>query len=122
MSFTLRLATMDDVTRLTALIQTSVRVLQAADYTPEQLEAALEGVYGVDTRLISDGTYFAVDVGGELAGCGGWSKRRTLFGGDRWSAREDSLLDPSRDAAKIRAFFVHPKWTRRGIGRMILDA
>jgi GNAT superfamily N-acetyltransferase len=100
------------------------------------LENALRTVYGVDTQLISDGTYFAAeetDASGEsrgaesrgaalLVGCGGWSKRKTLYGGDQFTGREDSLLDPATDAAKIRAFFVHPDWARRGIGGMILEA
>jgi GNAT superfamily N-acetyltransferase len=105
--------------------------LQAQDYTPSQLESALRTVYGVDSQLISDGTYFAVESTMEadtgdgqtmIVGCGGWSKRKTLYGGDVWMAREDTLLDPATDAAKIRAFFVHPSWARRGIGGLILDA
>jgi len=79
-------------------------------------------VYGVDTQLIADETYFVAEGDGVIAGCGGWSKRKTLFGGDHWTNREDSLLDPQLDAAKIRAFFVHPDWARRGIGSMILEA
>lgn len=124
--FFVRLATAEDVPALAALIELSVRGLQARDYSPLQIELALHTVYGVDTQLIADGTYFAAEsVSGEsrvLAGCGGWSKRKTLFGGDVWAAREDDLLDPSRDAAKIRAFFVHPDWARRGIGTAILEA
>lgn len=108
------------------MIELSVRGLQVHDYSPEQIELALKHVYGVDTQLIADGTYFATeairDQTPSLVGCGGWSKRKTLFGGDAWNAREDSLLDPHRDAAKIRAFFVHPDWARHGIGTMILDA
>lgn len=109
-----------------------MRGLQARDYTPRQIELALKGVYGVDTQLIADGTYFAAEAAREapseraqppqIVGCGGWSKRKTLFGGDQWRAREDDLLDPACDAAKIRAFFVHPDWARQGIGTMILDA
>lgn len=99
-----------------------MRVLQAGDYSPEQIEGALGTVFGVDTRLIEDGTYFVADAGGVLTGCGGWSKRRTLFGADRGAGREDTLLDPIRDAARIRAFFVHPDWSRRGIGSRILEA
>ena len=124
-----RKAVMSDVPALQALIEASVRGLQAQDYTPSQIEAALEGVYGVDTQLIADGTYFAAEaVPSEpsarpvIVGCGGWSKRKTLFGGDQWSARQDDLLDPAREAAKIRAFFVHPDWARRGIGSLILAA
>jgi GNAT superfamily N-acetyltransferase len=124
----IRLATVADVTALAALIDVSVRVLQARDYSLAQIELALRTVYGVDTQLIADGTYFvaeATPTGSAipvLAGCGGWSKRKTLYGGDAWMHREDDLLDPVRDAAKIRAFFVHPDWARRGIGTMILNA
>ena len=132
MTIRIRLATAGDVPMLRELIEASVRELQAGDYSPEQLESALRTVYGVDTQLISDGTYFAAEAAepsGErssptavLVGCGGWSKRRTLFGGDQFAGREDSLLNPAVDAAKIRAFFVHPTWARRGIGGMILAA
>ena len=130
--FHLRVATPADVPVLRKLIAASVRGLQAQDYSREQLEAALETVYGVDSQLIEDGTYFAVEAlsakqspasaDALIVGCGGWSKRRTLFGGDVWSGREDTLLDPHREAAKIRAFFVHPEWARHGIGSIILDA
>ena len=106
---------------LRELIAASVRGLQASDYTPAQLEGALATVYGVDTQLIADGTYFVAETT-ELAGCGGWSKRKTLFGGDHWNARQDDLLNPLTDAAKIRAFFVHPAWARQGIGTLILSA
>jgi N-acetylglutamate synthase-like GNAT family acetyltransferase len=124
MTIVIRRATVADVPRLEALIDASVRGLQPRDYSPEQIDRALRSVYGVDTRLIEDGTYYAAAAGDRatLAGCGGWSKRKTLFGGDRYSSREDGLLDPEIDAAKIRAFFVHPEWARRGIGSMILDA
>src|SRR5579872_4583972 len=112
-----------DIPRLREVIEASVRGLQAHDYTPAQIEGALRSVYGVDTQLITDGTYFAVVTpDGQIIACGGWSKRKTLYGGDQYIGREDSLLDPKRDAAKIRAFFVHPDWVRRGIGAMILDA
>jgi GNAT superfamily N-acetyltransferase len=107
---------------LRVLIDASVRHLQAGDYTPSQLESALETVYGVDSQLIADGTYYAAESAGKLVGCGGWSKRKTLYGGDRWTGRQDDLLDPRRDAAKIRAFFVDPAWARRGIGTLILEA
>src|SRR5579862_4575677 len=120
----LRTALTADIPRLREVIEASVRGLQAHDYTPAQIEGALRGVYGVDTQLIADGTYFAVEApeDGEIIACGGWSKRKTLYGGDQYAAREDSLLDPARDAAKIRAFFVHPAWARRGIGTLILEA
>jgi GNAT superfamily N-acetyltransferase len=124
MILNLRQAIPADIPVLRALIDASVRGLQAADYTPTQIEGALQTVYGVDSQLIADGTYFVVQAGPEpvIVGCGGWSKRKTLFGGDRWRGREDALLNPRRDAAKIRAFFVHPDWVRRGIGSMILEA
>jgi GNAT superfamily N-acetyltransferase len=133
MTFTIRKAVSSDIPVLEDLIPRSVRGLQAEDYTPTQLESALASVYGVDSQLITDGTYFVVEtecVDGPAAdafaqvivGCGGWSKRKTLYGGDHWTGREDSMLDPERDAAKIRAFFVDPAWVRRGIGTLILDA
>ena len=109
------------------MIEASVRGLQAGDYSPAQIEGALKSVYGVDSQLIADGTYFAAEIAEPqsapvIVACGGWSKRKTLYGGDQYAAREDSLLDPARDAAKIRAFFVHPEWARRGIGSLILEA
>jgi GNAT superfamily N-acetyltransferase len=124
MNFRLRIATADDIPQLRELIEASVRGLQTKDYTLTQIEGALQSVYGVDTQLIADGTYFAVESpdDGEIIACGGWSKRKTLYGGDQYAAREDSLLDPSRDAAKIRAFFVHPRWARRGLGSLLLEA
>jgi GNAT superfamily N-acetyltransferase len=120
--FRLRRAVLADVPAISALIDRSVRSLQAGDYSAEQREAALGTVFGVDTRLIEDGTYFVVEGGAALAGCGGWSYRKTLFGGDRGAGREDALLDPERDHARIRAFFVDPAWARRGVGTMLLDA
>jgi GNAT superfamily N-acetyltransferase len=124
----LRKAAPADVPRLREVIEASVRGLQAADYSLAQIEGALQSVYGVDTQLITDGTYFAAEIiaedasNGTIVACGGWSRRKTLYGGDQYAGREDSLLDPSRDAAKIRAFFVHPAWARRGLGRLILEA
>lgn len=123
--FSLRKAMAADVPVLRTLIEASVRGLQAQDYSASQIESALASVYGVDSQLIADGTYFVVEAksaGGMIVACGGWSKRKTLYGGDVWKAREDSLLDPLTDAAKIRAFFVHPDWVRRGIGTLLLDA
>jgi GNAT superfamily N-acetyltransferase len=124
-SFKLRLASTEDIPALHELIDLSVRVLQRRDYSPEQLEAALGTVYGVDTQLIADQTYYVVEVEGEergkaLIACGGWSMRKTLFGSDHGPNRSSELLDAARDAAKVRAFFVHPDWVRRGLGRLIL--
>src|ERR1700736_2035566 len=118
MNLTLRQAVPSDIPALRVLINASVRGLQAADYTPAQIEGALQTVYGVDSQLIADGTYYVVEARPEpeIVVCGGWSKGKTLFGGDRWTRREDSLLNPQQDVAKIRAFFVHPDWVRRGIG------
>jgi GNAT superfamily N-acetyltransferase len=119
----IRAATEEDIPRLREIIEASVRGLQTADYSPSQIEGALRSVYGVDSQLIADGTYFVAEAAtsNEIVACGGWSKRKTLYGGDQFAGREDSLLDPAKDAAKIRAFFVHPDWTRRGIATMILD-
>ena len=126
MNVRLRKAVVADIPHLREVIEASVRGLQAEDYSPAQIEGALRSVYGVDSRLIADGTYFVVEIpeaaGIRIVACGGWSKRKTLYGGDQYSAREDSLLDPARDAAKIRAFFVHPEFARQGIGSLILDA
>src|SRR5277367_4634013 len=124
--FTLRLATNEDIPALHELIEASVRGLQAGDYTPAQIEGALGTVLGLDTQLIRDQTYFVVETlptkGSEQRklGCGGWSKRKTLFGSDNASLREPDLLDPTIDAAKVRAIFVHPAFARRGLGSFIL--
>jgi GNAT superfamily N-acetyltransferase len=133
----LRLAVPGDVPILRELIDASVRCLQTEDYTPAQIEGALKTVFGVDSQLIADGTYIVAEAdpnatahtegknvqsGWMIVGCGGWSKRKTLYGSDHWKGREDSLLDPLHDAAKIRAFFIHPDWARRGVGTLILQA
>src|SRR6204780_3184062 len=124
--FTLRLADEQDIPALHALIEASVRGLQAGDYTPAQIEGALGTVLGLDTQLIRDRTYFVAEsliqdgTERKLAGCGGWSKRKTLFGADRGPGRESELLDPVTDAAKVRAIFVHPDFARRGLGSLIL--
>ena len=123
-SFSIRRAVPADVPELRELIDASVRGLQAEDYTPAQIESALATVFGVDSQLIADGTYFVAKQHdcATIAGCGGWSKRKTLYGSDHWTGREDELLNPQVDAAKIRAFFVHPSWARRGVGSLILKA
>ena len=133
----LRLATPQDVPELSKLIEASARRLQVEDYTPAQIEGALKTVFGVDTQLIADGTYIVAETTSHeaeakadakaqsqrmIVGCGGWSKRKTLYGSDHWTGREDAPLDPEHDAAKIRAFFIHPDWARQGVGTLILQA
>jgi GNAT superfamily N-acetyltransferase len=117
----LRHATVDDKPELMELIARSARELSANDYTPAQIEGALRGAFGVDTQLILDRTYFVAEADGKLVACGGWSKRRTLFGSDARSGRDAAELDPAVDAAKIRAFFVDPAYARRGLGSAILE-
>lgn len=121
-TFVLRSARVEDIPALEILIPLSVRALQAPHYSPAQMEVALGPVFGVDRQLIIDGTYFVAEDSGEIVGCGGWSRRNAVFGGDRKRASEDALLDPACDPARIRAFFIHPNWARRGIGRAILSA
>jgi predicted N-acetyltransferase YhbS len=121
-AFRLRLSRDDDAAALEALIPISVRALQSAHYSSEQMDAALGSVFGVDRQLIRDRTYFVAEDEGRIVGCGGWSRRGSHYGGDHGRQGEDSLLDPTRDAARIRAFFVHPSWARRGIGRNIMNA
>jgi GNAT superfamily N-acetyltransferase len=121
MSYQLRPATRADQSTLQLLIARSARELSRGDYTPEQVEGALQGAFGVDTQLIDDGTYFVAEEAGQIIGCGGWSRRRTLFGSDSARERDAGELDPLQDAAKIRAFFVDPAHARRGIGRALLE-
>ena len=120
--FEIRIATPADRETIQQLIAISARDLSREYYSEEQVSAALKSVYGVDSMLIEDATYFVAEADDIIIGCGGWSKRKTLYGGDQWTDREAAILDPEHDAAKIRAFFVHPAWTRRGIGSMILEA
>ena len=123
MNIELRQATTTDIPALEELIRASVTALSAEHYTAEQISSALTHVFGVDTQLIADGTYFVAEIDGQLAGSGGWSKRTTMFGGDQLKADTlDSLLDPATEAARIRAFYVHPQWSRRGVGSRILTA
>lgn len=136
--FTIRPATPADVPALEELIPLSTRELMAGYYTPEQMAAALSGgertteggtlparrtapVFGVDRHLIDDGTYFVADAAGRVVGCGGWSRRKAVFGGDRGREGEDAYIDPATEPARVRAFFVHPDWARRGIGRALLS-
>jgi hypothetical protein len=120
MQITTRLAKFEDIPQLNQLIALSVRGLSTAHYTSAQIESALKYVFGVDTQLIVDGTYHVAEINSVIVGCGGWSKRNTLYGGDQLKDNEDSLLNPTKDAARIRAFFVHPDHSRKGIGRHII--
>jgi GNAT superfamily N-acetyltransferase len=120
--YRLRAAAMDDGPAISALIARSARDLSRDDYTPEQIEAALAGAFGLDSALVRDGTYFVVtDTDGCILACGGWSRRRTIFGGDARAGRDDSELDPRRESARIRAFFSDPEHARRGLAAMILE-
>jgi GNAT superfamily N-acetyltransferase len=121
MRFTLRLATADDLAPMHALMNLAIAELLKPYLPPEGVAASFE-IMGLDTQLVSDGTYFAAIDGGEIVGCGGWSRRATLFGGDHSKGRDAALLDPARDAARVRAMYTHPAHTRRGVGRAILDA
>ena len=121
-AFRIRRARRDDVAALRRLIEDSVRQLGTPWYTSEQIASALRFMFGVDTQLIDDGTYYVVQETDRIVAAGGWSGRRTLFGGDQWKHGADEPLDPSREPARIRAFFVDPSWSRRGLGRMLFDA
>src|ERR1700733_11896722 len=121
MQVTARLATFNDIPRLNEMIAISVRGLSKEYYTADQIESAVKYIFGVDTQLVTDGTYYIAKKDGIIVGCGGWSKRNTLYGGDQHKETEDPLLDPAHDAARIRAFFVHPDFARQGIGSQIMD-
>jgi GNAT superfamily N-acetyltransferase len=120
-SFKLRTATPADIPALQKLIEASGVKLSAGFYTPEQAHALTHEVFGVDTQLIEEGTYFAVEDGTRIVACGGWSKRSTPYGGDKHKAAPDRLLDPATEAAKIRAFFVDPGLARQGLGSMLMQ-
>ncbi|PXA85563.1 GNAT family N-acetyltransferase [Caulobacter sp. D5] len=120
-SLTLRLATPEDIPALTVLMNAAIAELLTPVLPPEGVAASFE-VMGLDSQLIADGTYFVVQDGDEIAGCGGWSRRATLFGGDHSAGRDAAMLDPARDAARVRAMYTHPDHTRKGVGRMILAA
>ena len=131
MNVHIRLATIEDVPALQELIRASVSILSEQYYTSKQISSALSHVFGVDTQLILDGTYFIAEVERQVAGSGGWSERKTLFGGDQAKADRvesltatslDALLDPATDAARIRAFYVDPRWSRQGIASLILKS
>jgi L-amino acid N-acyltransferase YncA len=115
----LRAATMADVPALAALMDASVRALSVGFYTPEQVDRALTHLLGTDTQLIADGTYYVADIDGEIAAAGGWSRRFTLHGGDQAKRSPDPLIDPTAEPARLRAFFVHPQWARRGLATLL---
>src|SRR5690242_6221398 len=122
MSMTIRCATADDTPALQQLIALSARGLSIGFYTAAQTESAIKYVFGVDTQLVADQTYFVVEDEDGIIACGGWSKRNTLYGGDQFKAEVDPLLDPATDPARIRAFFVHPGKARRGVGQLLIKA
>jgi GNAT superfamily N-acetyltransferase len=115
-----RLATRDDLPALTALMELAIGELQKPFLNPAQI-ASSRTIMGIDTQLIDDGTYFIVEQDGQLAGCGGWSRRATLYGSDASPGRDPALLNPAKDPARVRAMYTHPDFTRRGVGRLILD-
>lgn len=116
----IRKAMMEEREPIKRLIAVSARHLSREHYDDRQIETAIATVFGVDTDLIEDGTYFVAESDGELVGCGGWSRRKTLFGGDQYASRDAGYLDPETEPAKIRAFFIHPDHARKGIARAIL--
>ncbi|TQL69261.1 putative N-acetyltransferase YhbS [Nocardioides albertanoniae] len=120
MPFTHRIATPADIPALTAIMNTSIGRLQQGFLSEAQI-ASSRTVMGIDTQLIEDGTYFVIEDGTEIAGCGGWSRRATLYGGDHTPGREPAELDPAHDPARVRAMYTNPDFTRRGVGRLILD-
>lgn len=122
MNVHIRVATAIDVPQLERLIATSARTLSAGYYDEQQTEAAIAHVFGVDSELVADGSYLVAESEGRIAGCGGWSRRATLFGSDRFAGRTAGYVDPGVASAKIRAFFVAPDFARRGIGSMLLGA
>jgi GNAT superfamily N-acetyltransferase len=119
MEFTHRLATRDDLPSLEPMVTSAIDELQRGYLDAIQI-AASHAIMGIDTQLIDDGTYFVIERDGNLAGCGGWSRRATLFGGDHSAGRDAHPLDPRVDAARVRAMYTHPDFTRRGVGRLIL--
>jgi GNAT superfamily N-acetyltransferase len=120
--FRTRVARRDDIPHIERLIERSVRELSVGHYDGAQIESALRFMFGVDSQLVDDGTYHVIEADGVLAAAGGWSRRRTLFGGDQWKHGADDPLDPTREPARIRAFFVDPAWSRRGLGRSLFEA
>jgi len=119
-ALTSRLAGLDDIPALQAVMAAAIGELQKGFLTPEQIESS-RMIMGLDSQLVADGTYFIIECDGQIAGCGGWSRRATLYGGDHTPGREPALLDPATDAARVRAMYTHPGFARRGVGRLILE-
>lgn len=117
---TSRLATRDDLPVLVPLMEAAIGELQKGFLDDDQIRSS-KAIMGLDTQLVDDGTYFVVEADGQIAGCGGWSRRATLYGGDHSAGRDAALLDPAQDSARVRAMYTHPDFVRRGVGRMILD-
>jgi GNAT superfamily N-acetyltransferase len=117
---TIRLATADDVVVLVPLMNAAIEELQRGFLDDDQIESS-KAIMGIDRQLIDDGTYFVVEIDGRVAGCGGWSRRATLYGGDHSAGRDAALLDPTRDPARVRAMYTHPDFARRGVGRLVLE-
>jgi GNAT superfamily N-acetyltransferase len=115
-----RIARRADLEALRVLMEASIAELQKPFLTEREI-ASSRTIMGLDTQLVEDGTYFVVEIDGELAGCGGWSRRATLYGGDQSPGRSSALLDPATDAARVRAMYTHPRHTRKGVGRLILS-
>jgi GNAT superfamily N-acetyltransferase len=114
-----RLASHSDLASLKSLMDAAISENQKPFLSSEQISSS-RTIMGLDSQLIEDGTYFVIEIDGNLAGCGGWSRRATLYGGDSTSGRDAALLDPIKDAARIRAMYTHPNFTRRGVGRLIM--
>ncbi|HEX2817083.1 MAG TPA: GNAT family N-acetyltransferase [Phenylobacterium sp.] len=117
---TSRLAGPQDIPALEVVMAAAIAELQRGFLSPAQIEAS-RMIMGLDRQLVSDGTYFIVEAEGRIAGCGGWSRRATLYGGDHTPGRDAAILDPSTDAARVRAMYTHPDFARRGVGRRILE-
>jgi GNAT superfamily N-acetyltransferase len=120
MAFTSRLAVAEDMPELSALMDLAIAELQRGFLDEAQIESS-RAIMGIDSQLIDDGTYFVVEWDGDLAGCGGWSRRATLYGGNQTPGRDSQLLDPSVDPARVRAMYTHPAFARRGVGRLVLE-
>ena len=120
MGLTHRVATTEDLGTLEAVMDAAIGELQRGFLSPEEVESS-RAIMGIDTQLVEDGTYYVVLAGEAVAGCGGWSRRATLYGGDHTPGRDPELLDPAVDAARVRAMYTHPAYARRGVGRLVLE-